>query len=146
MGAVSGEDPFRRPFSTWTRRSGRREGYSGSSESGVRSRTKRGHSGAESPGQLVRRTFRSPELTSHLPQRGKPITPQLDANAGCSRPRRRLCQTQSASQLHAHSSLFIDHSCSHVARLSSLPPSLSLSWSCQCQSHSSHLSLLTLLF
>ena len=40
-GAVSGEDPFRRPFSTWTRGSGRREGHSGSSESGVRSRTKK---------------------------------------------------------------------------------------------------------
>ena len=40
-GAFSGEGPFRRPFSTWTRGSGRREGYSGSSESGVRSRTKK---------------------------------------------------------------------------------------------------------
>ena len=42
---------------------------------------KRGHSGAESPGQLVRRTFRSPELTSHLPQLENPSLLERTARA-----------------------------------------------------------------
>ena len=76
-GAVSGEDPFRRPFSTWTRGSGRREGHSGSSESGVRSRTKKGTFRSGESGSISQEDFPESGVNQSSSTTGKPITPAI---------------------------------------------------------------------
>ena len=73
-GAVSGEDPFRRPFSTWTRGSGRREGHSGSSESGVRSRTKKGTFRSGESGSISQEDFPESGVNQSSSTTGKVIT------------------------------------------------------------------------